>query len=52
MLLRERGDNRVLASEVIDKLSISSKQRLLHVINDIKSETSNERRKRKRGQFW
>jgi len=52
MVLRERGDNRQLAQELIGRLSIESKRRLLQILQDMKNETNSERRKRKRGQFW
>lgn len=52
LLLRERGDNRQLAAEVLEKLSPESKDRLYRLLQAMKAETEAERGKRRRGQFW
>lgn len=38
MLLRERGDNRKLAEEVLEKLSAESKERLFRILQDHESQ--------------
>jgi hypothetical protein len=51
ILLRQRGDNRKLAEEVICDLSDESKERLFRVLMDMKGDAENERRKRRSGQW-
>jgi hypothetical protein len=49
---RARGDNRMLANELCEKLSVESKRRLLDVLRDLEQKADSERSKRRRGQFW
>ena len=48
ILLRQRGDNRKLATEIVEKLSEESQTRLYRVLDDLQMEVSRERTKRKR----
>jgi hypothetical protein len=45
MLLRERGNNRKLAEEVLEKLSSESKERLFRILQDHESEKVHLERK-------
>lgn len=45
MLLRERGDNRKLAEEVLEKLSAESKERLFRILQDHESQKIHLERK-------
>lgn len=45
MLLRERGNNRKLAEEVLEKLSEESKERLFRILQDHESEKHQLERK-------
>lgn len=45
MLLRERGNNRKLAEEVLEKLSQESKERLFRILQDHDSERTHLERK-------
>jgi len=51
-LLRQRGDNRPLARELLEKLSPRAKERLYRVLQDLENDRGSERRKRRRGQFY
>lgn len=52
LLLQQRGDNRALVAEIREKLSPAAQERLFRVLQDMRQETTNERQKRRRGQFW
>ena len=52
LLLRQRGDNRVLAKEIMENLSPEAKQRLFRLLRDMQDDADHERSKRRRGQFW
>lgn len=52
ILLQQRGDNHQLASEILEKLTPASKERLFRVLQSMQQECSSERQKRQRGQFW
>ena len=45
MLLRERGNNRKLAEEVLEKLSKESKERLFRILQDHEQEKTSLTRK-------
>lgn len=45
MLLRERGNNRKLADEILDKLSKESKERLFRILQDNERERASLERK-------
>ena len=45
MLLRERGNNRKLAEEVLEKLSSESKERLFRILQDHENEKIHLERK-------
>lgn len=45
MLLRERGNNRKLAEEVLEKLSYESKERLFRILQDHESQRTHLERK-------
>jgi hypothetical protein len=45
MLLRERGNNRKLAEEVLEKLSSESKERLFRILQDHENEKTHLERK-------
>lgn len=45
MLLRERGNNRKLAEEVLEKLSTESKERLFRILQDHENERIHLERK-------
>lgn len=45
MLLRERGNNRKLAEEVLEKLSSESKERLFRILQDHESQRTHLERK-------
>lgn len=45
MLLRERGNNRKLAEEILEKLSHESKERLFRIFQDHESERMHLERK-------
>jgi hypothetical protein len=45
MLLRERGNNRRLAEEVLEKLSPESKERLFRILQDHENEKMHLERK-------
>jgi len=45
MLLRERGNNRKLAEEVLEKLSAESKERLFRILQDRENEKASLERK-------
>ena len=50
LILRQRGDNRKLASEVA-ALSEDSKRALYRILNELALEVDRERSKRHRGQY-
>jgi len=45
LLLRQRGNNRSLAKEILEKLSSESKERLLRILQDSENEKSHLERK-------
>ena len=45
MLLRQRGNNRVLAKEILEKLSQESKDRLYRILRDQEDEKADLQRK-------
>jgi hypothetical protein len=45
MLLRQRGNNRVLAREILEKLSQESKDRLYRILRDQEDEKADLQRK-------
>ena len=51
LLLKQRGDNRLLLKEVLE-LSKDSKLRLIRILEDLEQQASSERRKRRRGQIF
>lgn len=52
ILLRQRGDNRAMVEELLEKLSPASKERLFRVLQSMQQDAASERQKRQRGQFW
>lgn len=48
MLLRERGNNRKLAEEILDKLSYESKERLFRILQSHENERIHLERKARR----
>lgn len=52
LLLQQRGDNRSMVSEILEKLTPTSKERLFRVLQGMQQAASQERQKRQRGQFW
>lgn len=49
MLLRERGDNRKLCEEILEKLSAESKERLFRILQDKENEVSHLKNRARRG---
>jgi len=51
-VLRQRGDNRGLVRELLEKLSPQAKDRLYRVLQDLESQRDTERRRRRQGRFF
>lgn len=51
-ILQQRGNNQLLAKELIEKLSPESKRALYHILEDLKHQVDNERKKRRMGVFY
>jgi len=47
IILRQRGHNRPLAEEVLEKLSLESKERLFRIFQDLETELAREKKNAK-----
>jgi hypothetical protein len=47
MILRQRGQNRLLAKEIVEKISEEGKERLFRILQDMENEVQSAKRKTK-----
>lgn len=47
MILRQRGQNRLLAKEIVEKISEEGKERLFRILQDMENEVRSAERKAK-----
>ena len=45
MILRQRGQNRLLAKEIVEKISEEGKERLFRILQDMENEVQSAERK-------